>query len=96
MAYPDLDSCTTYLNAEDLKYQVSRAQKGVVRVNSGGRNRAELVGKHEVDRVDDVGGSSGDFDRKFHPRLQYSSRATHVNAQDKLINEIKDPDCGRA
>ena len=31
---------------------------------------------------DDGGGRSGDFDRKFHPRLQYDSRATYLNAQE--------------
>ena len=62
-------------------------RKGVARVGGGGRNRAEPLGKHEIDRVDDGGGRSGDFDRKFHPRLQYGSRATHLDAQDKLLNE---------
>ena len=59
-------------------------RKGVVGVGGGGRNRAEPVGKHEIDGVDDGGGRSGDFDRKFHP--SYNSRTTHLNAQDKLIN----------
>ena len=56
-------------------------RKGVVGVGGGSRNRAEPVGKHKVDgvdRVDDGSGRSGD--RKFHPRLQYNSRATHLNA----------------
>ena len=39
-------------------------RKSVVGVSGGGRNRAE------VDGVDDGGGRSGDFDRKFHLRLQ--------------------------
>ena len=63
-------------------------RKGVVGVGGGGRNRAEPVGKHEVDGVDDGGGCSGDFDKKFHPRLQYGSRTTHLNAQDELINGL--------
>ena len=118
-------------------------RKGVVGVGSGGRNRAEPVGKHEVDGVDDGGGGhssdsnkissdapkmmcppapcisrlrtstsldsstsaiqvvveydgvedggrSGDFDRKFRPRLQYGNRATHLDAQDELINRLID------
>ena len=44
-------------------------RKGVVGVGGGGRNRAEPVGKHEVDRVDDGGGRRGDFDKRFHPKL---------------------------
>ena len=63
-------------------------KKDVVGVGGGGRNRAEPVGKYEVDGVDDGGGRSGDFDRKFHPRLQYGSRATHLDAQDELINGL--------
>ena len=66
-------------------------RKGVVGVGGGGRNRAEPVGKHEVDGVDDGGGSSGDFDRKSHPRLQYNSRTTHLDVQNKLINGLKRP-----
>ena len=41
----------------------------------------------EYDGVDDEGGRSGHFDKKFHPRLQYDSRATHLDAQDELIND---------
>ena len=63
-------------------------RKGIVEVGGGGRNRVEPVGKHEVDGIDDGGGRSGDFDRKFYPRLKYGSRATHLNAQDKLINGL--------
>ena len=40
-------------------------RKGVVGVSSGGRNRAEPVGKHEVDGIDDGGGRSGDFNMTF-------------------------------
>ena len=59
-------------------------RKGVVGVGGGGRNRAEPVGKHELDGGDNNGGGcSGDFDRKFHP-----SRITHLNAQDEFINGI--------
>ena len=64
-------------------------RKGVVGVGGGGRNRAEPVSKHKVDGVDGVddgGGRSGD--RKFHPKLQYGSRATYLDAQDKLINRL--------
>ena len=64
-------------------------KKGVVGIGGGGRNRAEPVGKHEVDGVDNDGGRSGDFDRKFHPRLQYGSRATHLDAKDELINRLR-------
>ena len=76
----------------------AKPMKGVVGVGGGGRNRAELVGKHEFDGVDDGGGHSGDFDKKFHLRLQYGSRATHLNAQDKLINGLinsRKPKCGQ-
>ena len=71
-------------------------RKGVVGISGGGKNRAEPVGKHEVDGVDDGSRNSGNFDRKFHPRLQYGSCATNLNVQDKLINGLKDPDCGQA
>ena len=37
---------------------------------------------------DDGGSRSGDFDRKFHPTLQYDSRATHLDVQDELITSI--------
>ena len=40
-----------------------KPKKGVVGVGGSGRNRAEPVGKNEIDRVDDGGGSIGDFDR---------------------------------
>ena len=59
------DSCTTYLDAEDLKYRVSRAQKGIVGVGSGGRNRAELVDKYKSDGIDGSGGHSSDFHMIF-------------------------------
>ena len=36
-------------------------RKGVVGAGGGGRNRAELVGKHESDGVDGGGGRSDDF-----------------------------------
>ena len=62
-------------------------RKGVVGASGVGRNRAEPVGKHELDGGDnDGGGRSGDFDRKFHPL--HDSRTTHLDAQDKLINGI--------
>ena len=61
----------------------------VVGVGSGGSNRAEPVAKHKVDGVDGVDdGGSRSGDRKFHPRLQYGSRATHLDTQDKLINRL--------
>ena len=60
-------------------------KKDVVGVGGDDKNRAELVGKHEVDMIDDGGGRSGDFDRKFHPKLQYNSRVIYLNTQDKLI-----------
>ena len=66
----------------------AKPRKGVVGVGSESRYRAEPVGKYEVDGVDDSGGRSGDFDKKFYPRLQYGSRATHLDAQDKLINRL--------
>ena len=53
-------------------------RKGVVGVGGGGRNRAEPVGKYEIDGVDDDGGCNGDFDRKFHS--SYNSRTTHLDA----------------
>ena len=63
-------------------------RKSVLGVGGDGRNGSEPVGKHEVDGVDDGGGYSGDFNKKFHPRLQYGSHATHLNAKDKLINKV--------
>ena len=44
-------------------------RKGEVGISGGGRNRAEPVGKYELDGVDNDGGRSGDFDKKFYPRL---------------------------
>ena len=64
-----------------LSIKSAERRMDVVGVGGGSRNRAEPVGKHKVDgvdRVDDGSGRSGD--RKFHPRLQYNSRATHLNA----------------
>ena len=58
----------------------------VVGVGGSGRNRAEPVGKYEVDEVGDSGGHSGDFDRKFHPL--YNRRITHLDAQDEPINGL--------
>ena len=63
-------------------------RKGIVGVGGNGKNRVELVRKHEIDGVDDGDGRNGDFDRKFHPRLQYGSRTTYLNAQDKPINGL--------
>ena len=60
--------------------------KDVVEISGIGRNRTEPDGKHEVDGVDDGGGRSSDFDKKFHP--SYDSHTTHLNAQDKLINRL--------
>lgn len=42
----------------------------------------------EYNRVDNSGSHSGNFERKFYLRLWYDSRATHLNAQNKLINEL--------
>ena len=43
----------------------TKPRKGEVRVGSVGKNRAEPVGKHELDGVDNGGGCSGDFDITF-------------------------------
>ena len=61
-------------------------RKDVVGVGVGGKNRAGPVDKYKVDGIDNGIGSSGDFVRKFHLRLQYGSHTTHLDAQDKLIN----------
>ena len=61
-------------------------RKDIVGVGGGGKNRAEPIGKHEIDKVDDGGGRSGDFDRKFHP--SFDSRTTHLDAEDELINGL--------
>ena len=64
-------------------------RKSVVGVGDGGRNRTEPVGKYKVDGVDGVddgGGCNGD--RKFHPRFQYGSRATYLDAQNELIHGL--------
>ena len=42
----------------------AKPRKGVVGVGGGGRNRAEPVGKHEVDGDEGVG-RSGDFIQSF-------------------------------
>ena len=64
-------------------------RKSVVGVGGGGRNRAEPVGKYKVDGVDGIDDSDGrSSDRKFHPRLQYGSCATHLDAQDELTNGL--------
>ena len=54
-----------------LSTESAEPRKGIAGVGGGGKSRAEPLGKHDVDGVDDGGGRSGDFDRKFHPRLQY-------------------------
>ena len=46
-----------------LSTESAEPRKSVVGVGGGGRNR------DEVDGVDDGGGCSGDFNRKFHLRL---------------------------
>ena len=61
-------------------------RKSIVGVVGSGKNRAKPVSKYAVDRNDDGGSRNGD--RKFHPRLQYSSRATHLDAQDQFINGL--------
>ena len=73
---------TSMLKTSSTKLVESR--KGVVGVGGDGKNRAEPVGKHEVDGVDDGSGRSSDFDRKFHP--SYNSHITHLDTQDELIN----------
>ena len=67
--------------------ELAESRKGVVGVGGGGKNRAGPLCKHEVDGIDDGGGRNSDFDRKFYPKLQCGSRATHLDAQDELINE---------
>ena len=64
----------------------TKPRKGVVGVGGSGRNRVKLVGKHEVDKVNDGGDHSGNFDRKFH--LLYDGCTIHLDAQDKLINRF--------
>ena len=49
--------------------ELEEPRKGVVGVGDGGKNRAGPVGKHEVDRVNDGGSRSGDFNKRFHPEL---------------------------
>ena len=49
--------------------ETAEPKKGVVGVGGGGRNKTESIGKHEADRVDNGGGCSGDFDRRFHLEL---------------------------
>ena len=50
---------------ETSSTESAEPRKGVVGVGGGGRNRAEPVGKYEVDGVDDGGGRSSDFDMTF-------------------------------
>ena len=59
-------------------------RKGVIGVSGGGKNRTELISKHEVDGVDDGSGRSNNFDRKFYPA--YNSHTIHLDTQDELIN----------
>ena len=40
-------------------------RKGVVGVGGGGRNRAELIGKHESDGANGDSSRNGDFDMTF-------------------------------
>ena len=40
----------------------------------------------EYNGVNDNSGQSGNFDKKFHSRLQYNSRITHLDTQDECIN----------
>ena len=69
-----------------LSTRSAKSSKGKVRVGSGGRNRAEPIGKDKVNKIDDGDGHSGNFDKKFHPL--YNSRTTHLNAQDEFINGL--------
>ena len=62
-----------------LNTKSAEPRKYLIGVGVGGGNRAESVGKHEIDGVNDSGGCNGDFDKKFHP--SYNSCTTHLNAQ---------------
>ena len=88
---------TSMLKTSSIKSAEPR--KGVVGFDGSGKNRAGPAGKHKVDGVDGVEDDSCcSSERKFHLRLQYGSRATHLNAQDKLINGLinsRKPKCGQ-
>ena len=58
--------------------KLAKPKKGVVEIGGGGRNRAEPVNKNKIDRVDDGGSRSDDFNRKFHPL--YNGSTTHLEA----------------
>ena len=66
-AYPKPVSCTTYLDAEDLEYRVSRAQEGSSRgrmsLSTDSSTRTTQI-VAEYDGVDD-GGRSSNFDVTF-------------------------------
>ena len=70
---------TSMLKTSGSTESTTRPEKGGVRVGGdGGENGG----------YDDVGGCSCDFDRKFHPRLRYNSRTTHLDTPDELINGL--------
>ena len=50
---------------ETLSTKSAKPRKSIVRVGSGGRNKAESVSKHKSDIVDGDDGCSGDFDVTF-------------------------------
>ena len=47
----------------------AESKKSIIGVGGDGRNKAEPVGKYKVDGVDDGSDCSGDFNKKFHPKL---------------------------
>ena len=64
-------------------------RKGVVGVGGGGSNKTEPVGKHELDGGDNNGGGcSGDSNRNSSNTPKLMRLATHLDAQNELINRL--------
>ena len=58
-----------------LGIKSAEPRKSVVKVDGGGRNRAEPIGKHKFDSNKSISCSS-DFDKRFHPKLHGDFKVT--------------------
>ena len=80
-----LDSCITYFNAKNLEYQISRAQKDVVIVDSdssAGRKENKLD-KSEIDSDEIDNGEVGD--NEIGKKVQKTSKFKNLFKSEKTI-----------
>lgn len=72
-----------------LLTSILRILKNTEFTTRAGKGRVEIGGNSGKNRSHDDGfGRSSDFDSKFYLKLQYNKRATHLDAQNKLINKF--------